>query len=163
MHYDACPRYTSLPFPPYAFLPGHNPHPKADPRGHGGIVPIPDEPLHPSAWRSHIGYLFGCDLYNAGFFWEAHEAWEAAWTGIPRGEPVRAFLQGLIQVANAQLKRRMDRPAAVARLRPRYRALLEPLASDIPFCGLPLKPWLAATEASFETSAPFTPIRLVDE
>jgi hypothetical protein len=41
----------------------------------------------------------GIDLFNAGHFWHSHEAWEAAW--IPSERPVRAFYQGLIQVAAA--------------------------------------------------------------
>jgi hypothetical protein len=39
----------------------------------------------------------GIDLYNAGHFWNAHEAWEEVWLESERG--VRAFYQGLIQVA----------------------------------------------------------------
>ena len=41
----------------------------------------------------------GVDLFNAGHHWHSHEAWEAAW--IPSERPVRAFYQGLIQVAAA--------------------------------------------------------------
>ena len=40
---------------------------------------------------------FGVALFNARHFWHSHEAWEAAW--IPSERPVRAFYQGLIQVA----------------------------------------------------------------
>jgi uncharacterized protein len=39
----------------------------------------------------------GQALFNAGRFWEAHEAWEAAWR-VERGD-VRRMLHGLIQVA----------------------------------------------------------------
>lgn len=40
----------------------------------------------------------GIELFNAGRFWEAHEAWEEAWTPDRRG-PDRGFYKGLIQVA----------------------------------------------------------------
>jgi hypothetical protein len=39
----------------------------------------------------------GVELFSAGRFWEAHEAWEAAWL-VEDGD-VRKMLQGLIQVA----------------------------------------------------------------
>jgi len=39
----------------------------------------------------------GRALFNAGRFWEAHEAWEEAWR-VEQG-PIRLLLHGLIQVA----------------------------------------------------------------
>ena len=39
----------------------------------------------------------GIDLYNAGHYWNAHEAWEEVWLESERG--VRNFYQGMIQVA----------------------------------------------------------------
>ena len=47
----------------------------------------------------------GIALFNAGKFWEAHEAWEQIWRR--HDEPWRFFVQGLIQVAAAhhQLRR----------------------------------------------------------
>jgi predicted metal-dependent hydrolase len=40
----------------------------------------------------------GIELFNAGQYWEAHEAWEEAWTPDRRG-PDSGFYKGLIQVA----------------------------------------------------------------
>jgi len=40
----------------------------------------------------------GVELFNQGRYWEAHEAWEEAWTPDRRG-PDRGFYKGLIQVA----------------------------------------------------------------
>jgi uncharacterized protein len=40
----------------------------------------------------------GADLFNAGRYWHAHEAWEEAWTP-DRWGPDRGFWKGLIQVA----------------------------------------------------------------
>jgi hypothetical protein len=55
------------------------------------------------------------DLYNRGYFWEAHEAWEGLWRAAadPRE---RAFLQGLILCAAAALKAAMGRWASAASL-----------------------------------------------
>jgi predicted metal-dependent hydrolase len=40
----------------------------------------------------------GIELFNRGLYWEAHEAWEEAWTPDRHG-PDRGFYKGLIQVA----------------------------------------------------------------
>jgi uncharacterized protein len=40
----------------------------------------------------------GVELFNQGRYWDAHEAWEEAWTPDRRG-PDRSFYKGLIQVA----------------------------------------------------------------
>jgi predicted metal-dependent hydrolase len=44
----------------------------------------------------------GIALFDAHRFWEAHEAWEAAW--LEEDGEVRVFLQGLIQVAAGYYK-----------------------------------------------------------
>ncbi len=41
----------------------------------------------------------GLELFNAGHFWHAHEAWEELWLHSSGDEKV--FLQGLIQLAAA--------------------------------------------------------------
>jgi uncharacterized protein len=40
----------------------------------------------------------GIELFNAGSYWEAHEAWEEAWMQDRHG-PDSGFYKGLIQVA----------------------------------------------------------------
>ena len=39
----------------------------------------------------------GCELFNRGRFFDAHEAWERLW--MHAHGPTRLFLQGLIQIA----------------------------------------------------------------
>jgi len=41
----------------------------------------------------------GLQLYNAGEYFTAHEAWETVWLRAP--EPEKTFLQGVIQVTAA--------------------------------------------------------------
>src|SRR5688572_31369870 len=41
----------------------------------------------------------GVDLYNAGHYWNAHEAWEEVWLESERG--MRGFYQGMIQISAA--------------------------------------------------------------
>jgi predicted metal-dependent hydrolase len=56
------------------------------------------------------------DLFNAFFFWEAHEAWERLWLTQPRGSSPALVLQGLIQLSAALLKLRTNSLAAAERL-----------------------------------------------
>lgn len=112
------PRYAAgRPFPPYAFLPGRDPHPTRDPAGHSyGREEAPRGALPAARWRESADYLFGTDLYNHGFLWEAHEAWEGLWH-VSKPERIQAlFLQGLIQCAAAWLKIPMQQPQGLARL-----------------------------------------------
>jgi hypothetical protein len=30
-------------------------------------------------WHECLPYLWGIDLFNNGYYWEAHETWEAVW------------------------------------------------------------------------------------
>ncbi len=66
-------------FPPYAFVPGGPwPHPTGSPEGHSagrGAEPVP--PIPEGDWAGSPAYRRGIALFNAGFYWEAHEAWEA--------------------------------------------------------------------------------------
>ena len=59
----------------------------------------------------------GVALFNQGLYWEAHEAWEEAWTPDRRG-PDRGFYKGLIQVAAGCLHyRRRNRRGALNKWR----------------------------------------------
>jgi hypothetical protein len=104
-------------FPPYAFLPGRDPHPTRDPKGHSfGHEEPPPPRVEPREWRASEAYLFGVDLYNHGYLWEAHESWEGLWH-VSKPDRLQAlFLQGLIQCAAAWLKIPMGQPAGVERL-----------------------------------------------
>jgi hypothetical protein len=54
--------------------------------------------------------LPGARLFNAGEYWEAHEAWEVPWNAAKaRGDAVEAnYVQGLILLAAAIHKARHD-------------------------------------------------------
>ena len=59
--------------------------------------------------------LRGVALFNAGKFWEAHEAWEDAWRE-EEGD-TRVFLQGLIQIAAGYFKATVqDQPRGCVKL-----------------------------------------------
>ncbi len=96
------------PFPAYAYQPGRTPHPTRDPGGHSHGAPTePPDPPDPERWRACDDYLFGIDLFNYGFYWEAHEAWEGLWVACGRNGPTATFLQALINLAAAGFKARL--------------------------------------------------------
>lgn len=73
-------------------------------------------PMRRELWAHHTAYRYGAKLCTDGFFWEAHEVWEAVWLTCAPNSAERHLLRGLIQIANAALKLRMGRPAAARRL-----------------------------------------------
>ena len=105
------------PLPPYTFVPGQTPHPVSDPEGHSyGAPHETPAPVAPDDWQSSRAYLFGIDLFNAGFYWEAHETWEGLWHACGRSGTTADFLKGLIQMTAAGVKVRQGVPRGVAGL-----------------------------------------------
>jgi uncharacterized protein len=107
-------RYSDRPLPPYSYVPGLSPHPVSDPRGHSfGVQEPAAEPLQVASYQSNETYLYAIDLFNHGFYWEAHEAWEALWHAAGRTGAAADFLKGLIKLAAAGVKAREGRAAGV--------------------------------------------------
>lgn len=105
-----------VPLPPYAYVSGRWPHPLSDPAGHSyGQPPADTAALDPADWRQARPYLMGCDLFNHGYYWEAHETWEAVWQACGRSGTAADFLKGLIKLAAAGVKVREGRPEGVRR------------------------------------------------
>ncbi len=100
-------RYTHRAFPPYRYVPGVYPHPTRHPLGHS-YQPTPTvnrhAAWHTDQWRELDAWLYGVDLFNWFYLWEAHEAWEGLWAAAGRDSPQGLMLQGLIQIAAALLK-----------------------------------------------------------
>jgi len=93
------------PFPAYAYTPGRNPHPVRDKDGHSYSLRPPAPPApDPERWQDSHDYLRGIDLFNAGYYWEAHEAWEGLWNACGRTGATASFLQALIALAAAGVK-----------------------------------------------------------
>jgi hypothetical protein len=109
------PRYLpDRALPPYSYVTGLAPHPTSDPAGHSyGRHETAAAPLDEATWRTNPAYLFGLDLFNGGYYWEAHEAWEALWHASGRAGPVADFVKGLIKLAAAGVKAREGRAAGV--------------------------------------------------
>jgi len=95
-------------FPPYSFYPGGpHPHPSSDPRGHSFEKQKEAvSPLNSESWSSNVDYLYGFDLLNYGYYWEAHEVWESLWNASKKNEKQAFFLKGLIAIAAVGVKAR---------------------------------------------------------
>lgn len=122
-------RYTpGIELPPYSYVPGHDlPHSVNDLAGH--LYPKTDHatlaPPHAlDDLASDPRWLYALDLFNAGFYWEAHEAWEVFWHALGRTSPEARFTQGLIHLAAAAVKIREGKPAGVVSHTQRARELL---------------------------------------
>lgn len=95
-------RVPSLPLPSTTFVHGHSTRPVD---GWWLVAP-------PTAW-----FDWGCDLFNAGCYFEAHELWELCWRDAQRRHDVddERVLHGLIRLAAAGVKLLANKPEACAR------------------------------------------------
>lgn len=90
----------------------------------------PHEPPAAAGSAANVGagepdeFLYAVDLFNHGYYWEAHEAWEGLWKAHGRLGPQARFYQGLIKLAAAAVKAREGRPIGVRRHCQRARELL---------------------------------------
>jgi hypothetical protein len=102
-------------FPPYSFVPGHWPHPERHEDGHsyGAEEPQDVTPLNPKEWERNAWYRWGIDLFNHGYYWEAHEAWEYVWHRTGHQGTTSEFLKGLIKLTAAGVKVRAGQPSSV--------------------------------------------------
>ncbi|MEW6245412.1 MAG: DUF309 domain-containing protein [Nitrospirota bacterium] len=111
------PRYSCRPFPSYRFVPGRNPHPRRDPRGHSYHLPeARPAPFSPEAWAQSEDFLYGIDLYNFAYWWESHEVFEGLWHAAGHQSEQGRFFQAFIHLAAAHLKRFTDQEPAANRL-----------------------------------------------
>jgi hypothetical protein len=86
----------------------------------------------------------GIDLYNAGHYWNAHEAWEQVWLDSER--EMRGFYQGLIQVTAAFVHvTRNEFPGAIRLLDAGIEKLQKYPAS---FRGVRLEPLLTGARSA---------------
>ncbi len=97
----------------------------------------------PDSWRKNRPYRYGWSLFEAGFYWEAHEVWEPVWLACRQNSLEKIFLRAAIQMTNACLKRVMGNRKAARRLFDHVDELLEELktrlqAEDETYMGVDL-------------------------
>lgn len=148
-----CPQRT---FPLYRHVPGVTPHPINDVQGHSyGLEEETDDPIPPpGAWRGNEDYLYGVDLYNFAYWWEAHEAWEGLWQKAE--DEYRLFLQGLIQISASLIKyhSRQLRPLRSLSIagRDKVRRVQKDLGNPTSYLGIDFNEFLSCLDTFF---APF--------
>jgi hypothetical protein len=109
------PATADLPLPRWAYVPGETAEAEAD---HDTLANA--RALVPSRFREfvparHPALRYAFALNAAGYFWESQEVLEAVWAAAPQGGRERIVLRACIQVANANLRLRMQKPHAAAR------------------------------------------------
>src|SRR6202048_3496439 len=106
----------NIPLPQWAYVPGETAEAEAD---YETLAQA--KLLVPSRFRGfvparHPALRYGIALNDAGYFWESHQVLEAVWAAVPQGGRERILLRACIQIANANLKLRMNKPHAAVRL-----------------------------------------------
>src|SRR5262249_3560491 len=97
---------SAEPFPPYAYYPGGPwPHPTRSPEGHsfGRTLSAAEATMGSNDWFAHRFHR-GIDLFNAGYYWEAHEVWEELWHACGRRGRTADLLRPLTKLAAAGVK-----------------------------------------------------------
>ncbi|ANT54292.1 hypothetical protein A6B35_29950 (plasmid) [Mesorhizobium amorphae CCNWGS0123] len=102
-------------------------------------------------------FRWGIDLFNHGYYWEAHEAWEPLWHAAKCSAQHRLFFKGLILLAAAGVKIREGKRVAAARHATRAAALFRQvgLLPSRPFeAAIGMTPAALAVEAETATTFP---------
>jgi hypothetical protein len=109
-------RYHNKAFPPYRYTPGENPHPVVDPNGHSYEAAEEAIDFDPQAWQKSEQFLYGIDLINAEYYWEAHEVFEGIWHSLGRQSADARMMQACILAAVAALHQRRKRLRTAAKV-----------------------------------------------
>ena len=93
-----------------------------------------------------VEYIAGIDLYNAGEFHAAHDAWEERWMGEVAAQE-KLFLQAMIQSAVAFHHLEIGRPGAARQMYQRAKEKFARLGSNV-FMSLDLVNYQAQLDAA---------------
>src|SRR6185312_8486599 len=102
--------------PPYSYVPGGPwPHPNRAQQDEGdrSEEPSPAKSPLPEDLATSAPFRRAVQLFDAGYYWEAHEAWEGLWHAAGRRGATADILRGLIKLAAAGIKVRERREAGV--------------------------------------------------
>src|SRR5258707_12563032 len=80
-----------------------------------------------------VEYIAGIDLYNAGEFHAAHDAWEERWMGEV-GAQEKLFLQAMIQSAVAFHHLEIGRPGSARQMYQRAKEKFARLGKNVFMC-----------------------------
>lgn len=89
------------------------------------------ETTDPEQWQENQTYRYGWSLFEAGFYWEAHEVWEPVWLASRPNSLEKTLLKAAIQLANANLKAVMGKRNAARRLFDEVEGLVDELKTAL--------------------------------
>ncbi len=129
--------------PEYTYIPGSStPHPIRHPSGHSyGRKNRSVKPLAAETWQENRSFLLAIDLFNHGYYWEAHEEWDRLLRASGNETIVGRFLKGLVKMAAAGVKVREHSIHGVRRHAASAGEVFADVAAetdDERFCGLEL-------------------------
>ena len=100
-----------------------------DQDGHSyGIEPTV---VAPEAALSSDAFRWGVDLFNNGYYWEAHEAWEGLWQAARSSPRHRLLFKALFLLAAAGVKLREGKRVPAARHATKAAATLRKLPAGL--------------------------------
>ncbi|WP_437192356.1 DUF309 domain-containing protein [Planctomicrobium sp. SH527] len=138
---DSLPEQTddSQYLPHYTYVSGLTTHPHRSgnslPESTGNHSPS-EQGLPPDAASQTPIWKNGARLFQHGYYWEAHEAWEGDWIVLGRRGPLADFTKALIKLAACGVKCLEQKPVGAKRHALRSLQLLQKL-SDIAASELP--------------------------
>jgi uncharacterized protein len=122
-------RYTDFPFPARRYLPGEDIHPSKRPEGsHLPEGLFTAHAFSAQTWQDSDRFLYAIDLFNYEYWWEAHEVLEGLWHEVGSNTSTGLFIQGLIQIAAALIKKTQAAHRGAQRLseKGRSKVLVQP-------------------------------------
>ena len=145
--------------PAYTHIPGVTPHPLRDPAGHSYGMHVAESSGSSTArpvltWNEvpgHPDFRRAVTLFNTGYYWESHEAWESLWHAAGRTGEIADCLKGLIKLAAAGVKLREHNVTGFARHTRRALELFQHVqaqrvSESVVPDSLPLAQWIQMTE-----------------
>ena len=107
---------NDLPLPRWAYVPGEAGEADADYETLAQVTALVPPRFRGYVPARHPPLRYGLRLNDHGYFWEAQEILEAVWAAAPQGGRERILLRACIRIATANLRLRMQKPNAAARL-----------------------------------------------
>ena len=105
-----------LPLPRWAYVPGEAEEADADYETLAQVTALVPPRFRGYVPARHPALRYGITLNDRGYFWESQEVLEAVWAAAPQGGRERILLRACILIATANLRLRMQKPHAAARL-----------------------------------------------
>ncbi len=118
-----CPH---LPLPAYRYIPGKG----AKDEHRQDLPKFEMKDFSREHWKESEVYLYGLDLYQHQYFYEAHEVWEELWKHVGPKSEIGKFLQARILMAGAELKKMMSETKPALRMQKRAEEILKELAHE---------------------------------